>query len=113
MPKFKMEQSFSLKDALHNIGMTDMFNASKANFTNFSADEPLYVSEVVHKSFLEVSALHVVVSVASHFSPLHIGEDLSGLFLLSPMLMRGALSTSFLRSTRRAVRRLRQRLSSY
>ena len=61
MPKFKMEQSFSLNSALAKLGMVDMFDANKANFSEFTDSEPLYVSEVVHKAFLEVSALDVVL----------------------------------------------------
>lgn len=53
VPKLKLEQQFNLNDALKAIGMGSMFDQGEADFSNF-ADEPLFVSDVVHKAFLEV-----------------------------------------------------------
>lgn len=88
MPKFKMEQSFSLNSALAKLGMADMFDANKANFSEFSAGEPLYVSEVVHKAFLEVSTLGVVWWVSfAPLSPFAHWRKISRVALLSSILM--------------------------
>lgn len=57
MPKFKIEGSFSLGEVLQTLGMTDAFAADKADFRNMAelgADENLYISKVVHKTFLQV-----------------------------------------------------------
>lgn len=45
MPKFKMEQSYSLHNLLPHMGMASVFNNS-ANLTKLSKDEGLKVSEV-------------------------------------------------------------------
>lgn len=53
LPKFKMEQRFSLNDVLTGMGAGEMFGG-KADFSGI-AHEPLYVSDVVHKAFVEVN----------------------------------------------------------
>lgn len=54
LPKFKLEQRFDLNDLLTRMGAGDMFVPSKADFSGI-AQEPLYVSKVVHKAFVEVN----------------------------------------------------------
>ncbi|XP_039957404.1 serine protease inhibitor 42Dd-like isoform X3 [Bactrocera tryoni] len=55
MPKFKAEYDIELNDALINLGMARMFSKD-AEFSNMlDSDEPLQVSKVVHKAFIEVN----------------------------------------------------------
>lgn len=55
LPKFKIDgQSISLKGALASHGMTDAFDSSKADFSGINGDRSLFVSEVVHKAFVNV-----------------------------------------------------------
>lgn len=54
LPKFKMTGEFSLKEVLTKMGAVDMFN-TQADFTGISAAGQLYVSEVVHKAFVDVN----------------------------------------------------------
>ncbi|CAH3019997.1 unnamed protein product [Porites evermanni] len=54
LPKFKLTQQFSLNDVLSKMGASEMFIAGKADFSGITADS-LYVSEVVHKAFIEVN----------------------------------------------------------
>lgn len=52
-PKFKLEAQFSLAGALKELGMPRAFG-SGAEFGKMSTAAPLYISEVVHKAFVEV-----------------------------------------------------------
>lgn len=54
LPKFKIEgESFSLKSALKAQGMKDAFEPGVANLTGM-ANADLYISDVVHKAFIDV-----------------------------------------------------------
>lgn len=55
LPKFKMEESYDLKSALRDMGMTDAFNQGKANFSNMTSERNLFLSNVFHKTFLEIN----------------------------------------------------------
>ncbi|XP_048405066.1 leukocyte elastase inhibitor A-like isoform X2 [Stegostoma tigrinum] len=55
LPKFKLEGDYELKSPLSSLGMGDVFDSSKADLTGMSATRDLYVSKVVHKSFVEVN----------------------------------------------------------
>lgn len=54
MPKFRAESGFSLRDALARMGMQEAFGAS-ADFSGIDGRRDLFVSEVVHKAFVDVS----------------------------------------------------------
>jgi len=55
IPKFKIEFDIKLNEPLQKMGMTNMFS-NAANFSNLlDSDEPLKVSEVIHKAFIEVN----------------------------------------------------------
>uniref|UniRef100_A0A6J0VAX0 Serpin B6 n=1 Tax=Pogona vitticeps TaxID=103695 RepID=A0A6J0VAX0_9SAUR len=54
LPKFKLEETYDLKPVLCSMGMTEPFEL-KANFSRMSPSNDLYVSEVVHKAFVEVN----------------------------------------------------------
>jgi len=43
----------SLRDGLVALGMTDAFEP-KANFTGISSNQPLFISDVLHKAFIDV-----------------------------------------------------------
>ncbi|XP_055317899.1 antichymotrypsin-2-like isoform X3 [Sitodiplosis mosellana] len=56
IPKFKVEFEISLNDVLKKMGMSDMFSKSNADLSGLlESPEPLYVSNVVHKAFIEVN----------------------------------------------------------
>ncbi|KAL6030718.1 hypothetical protein STEG23_011367 [Scotinomys teguina] len=55
LPKFKLEESYDLKSALSSMGMTDAFNQNKADFSNMSSDRNLFLSNVFHKTFVEIN----------------------------------------------------------
>jgi len=51
IPKFEIETSYHLKDNLKKMGMPSAFSGS-ANFKGM-AQEPLYISKVIHKAFIK------------------------------------------------------------
>ncbi|XP_072780189.1 serpin B6-like [Taeniopygia guttata] len=56
LPRFKLEEDYYLKPILSSMGMPDAFELGKADFSGISpGDNQLVLSEVVHKSFVEVN----------------------------------------------------------
>jgi serpin B len=53
LPRFKMETEFQLKPALCEMGALVAFSAD-ADFSGIGA-EPLTISEIIHKAFIEVN----------------------------------------------------------
>ncbi|MDZ7315066.1 MAG: serpin family protein [candidate division KSB1 bacterium] len=51
--KFKLEYKKKLNDALSNMGMAVAFT-EQADFTRINRNGPLFISEVLHKSFVQV-----------------------------------------------------------
>ncbi len=64
MPKFKMEQSYSLHNLLQDMGMTSVFSNS-ANLTRLSKNGAIKVSEVLHKAVIEVDETGTTASSAT------------------------------------------------
>ncbi len=56
LPKFKMTGQFKLNDTLKALGMTEAFDDGKADFSGMQGlKHDLYISAVLHKSFVEVN----------------------------------------------------------
>lgn len=56
LPKLTMTSAFSLSTLLREMGMTDAFDASLANFSGMDGrTDNLFISEVVHKAFVDVN----------------------------------------------------------
>ncbi|KAM6965073.1 serine protease inhibitor A3N-like [Aplochiton taeniatus] len=53
VPKFSIKTSFSLKDVLSQMGMSEMFS-KQADFSGISEQQNIFVSEVVHQASLDV-----------------------------------------------------------
>ncbi|KAI5941533.1 Serpin B12 [Manis javanica] len=53
-PKFTLEDSYDLNSILRGMGITDIFEERKADLTGISPTPKLYLSKIVHKTFVEV-----------------------------------------------------------
>lgn len=55
IPKFKVEADVQMKQSLIELGMGDPFDENVADFSGMSGKKDLYISQVFHKSFIEVN----------------------------------------------------------
>ncbi|XP_038381768.1 serpin B10 [Canis lupus baileyi] len=55
LPKFRLEETYDLKSSLRSMGMSDAFNQGKADFSGMSMEGNLFLSNVFHKSFIEIN----------------------------------------------------------
>ena len=54
LPKFELENNYTLSGILGSLGMYDAFDGSKADFRGLRKERDLFVSEVIHKTYLKV-----------------------------------------------------------
>ncbi len=54
LPRFRLEYELQMKNVLSAMGMEIAFDDRRANFTRINPDGGLYISEVKHKTFVEV-----------------------------------------------------------
>uniref|UniRef100_A0A8C4KVI5 Serpin domain-containing protein n=1 Tax=Equus asinus asinus TaxID=83772 RepID=A0A8C4KVI5_EQUAS len=55
LPRFKVEESYDLKDTMMSLGMLDAFSPQDADFSGMTGSRSLVVSKILHKSFVEVN----------------------------------------------------------
>ena len=55
LPRFKLDQSLSLKKSLSALGMNEMFLKDEADFSGIDGKKVLLVSEVSHRAYIEVN----------------------------------------------------------
>ncbi|XP_003417886.1 leukocyte elastase inhibitor [Loxodonta africana] len=55
LPRFKLEESYNLNSYLARLGVQDLFSSSKADLSGMSGARDLFISKIVHKSFVEVN----------------------------------------------------------
>jgi serpin B len=55
LPRFKMTQQFELSDTLAAMGMPLAFDQLAADFTGMTEKREFYISEVIHKAYIEVN----------------------------------------------------------
>ena len=55
VPRFRMTCTFTLNDALKQMGMADLFSGDKADLSGMNGRRDLFVSTVVHKAFVDVN----------------------------------------------------------
>ena len=54
LPRFKTTSEFSLGQVLAKMGMSDAFSG-KADFSGMEQKKELFISDVIHKAFVEVN----------------------------------------------------------
>ncbi len=55
MPRFKFAFELQLNNALKKMGMQKAFISNESDFTKITDDKRLYISSVIHKSFIDVN----------------------------------------------------------
>lgn len=55
LPRFKLEESYTLNSNLGRLGVQDLFSSSKADLSGMSGSRDLFISKIIHKSFVEVN----------------------------------------------------------
>jgi serpin B len=55
LPRFKAASQFRLNDVLSSMGMPDAFSLPPADFSGISGKRDLFISDVVHQAFIEVT----------------------------------------------------------
>ncbi|MDD5773688.1 MAG: ankyrin repeat domain-containing protein [bacterium] len=72
LPKFKITSSFNLSQFLILMGMSDAFNLYKADFSGIAdfskmdSTNNLFISEVIHKAFIDVNEEGAVAGAATY-----------------------------------------------
>ncbi|NOR17549.1 serpin family protein, partial [candidate division WOR-3 bacterium] len=82
-PKFTMTCEFQLKSALADMGMPIAFTG-EADFSGMTGEKDLFISEVVHKAFVDVSEEGTEAAAATGVMMEYISEQL----LLPPAVFR-------------------------
>ena len=82
VPKLKVESKFSLSNVMKSLKMTDMFS-EKADFSGMDGKKDLSISDVLHKSFIDINeegseaaaATGVIVGLTSVLKPFEFKVD--------------------------------------
>ncbi|KAJ8368881.1 hypothetical protein SKAU_G00089090 [Synaphobranchus kaupii] len=65
LPTFKLEEEYELSVGLGRLGMTDVFDSARSDLTGMNGEGGLFLSAVVHKSFVEVNEEGTEAAVAN------------------------------------------------
>ena len=90
IPKFKLETEYTLNDMLSDMGMTDAFSPGIADFSGMDGTNDLFISEVLHKAFIEVNeegteaaaATSIIIGVTAIQEPTTFIADHPFIFLI-------------------------------
>lgn len=89
LPKFKFEYKNLLNDELITMGMGIAFDPFNADFSKINPDRQLYISRVIHKSFIEVNeegTEAAAVTVVEIFETSAGGETFIPFYVNQPFL---------------------------
>ncbi len=65
LPKFKITAHFPLEKVLQSMGMNSAFLVGKADFSGMTTKESLFLSAVVHKTFVDVNEVGTEAAAAT------------------------------------------------
>lgn len=88
LPRFKLEERYTLKDVLPKVGIREVFDATEADLSGVNGDRDLFVTDVVHKAVVEVNeegseaSAATSVIVTSRNLPLQFHADRPFLFFI-------------------------------
>ena len=90
LPRFKTTAEFGMKRALQAMGMKSAFEVHGADFSGMTGDKSLFISDVVHKAFVDVNeqgteaaaATGVVTSTVSYSTPPTFRADHPFVFMI-------------------------------
>ena len=63
LPRFVLDSDFSLSDTLSAMGMPDLFTEGVADLSGMDGTRELYVSAVLHKAFMEVKFMFLLLMI--------------------------------------------------
>ena len=55
LPKFKQENDYDLAQTLAEMGMPSAFSPGSADFSGITGMDDIYISNIIHKTFIEVA----------------------------------------------------------
>ncbi|MBZ3887146.1 Serpin B12 [Sciurus carolinensis] len=64
-PQLTLEDSYDLNSILQGLGITDIFDETKADLSGISPSPSLYLSKIIHKTFVEVDENGTQAAAAS------------------------------------------------
>jgi serpin B len=90
LPRFKMTATFGMKDTLQAMGMKSAFEVDGADFSGMTGDKSLFISNVLHKAFVDVNeqgteaaaATGTVMSMVSYSTPPTFHADHPFVFMI-------------------------------
>ncbi len=84
MPRFKFAFELQLNNALKKMGMQKAFVSSQSDFTKITDDKKLYISSVIHKSFIDVNEngteAAAVTSVTFSTTSIGLGDQIQKIY---------------------------------
>lgn len=75
MPRLRVESQFALAPTLRSMGMRETFDPHRADFSGITRSERVFLSEVIHKTYIDVdergteAAAATAVVMAAGFAP--------------------------------------------
>jgi serpin B len=55
IPRFKITTTVDLRQVLQSMGMTDAFSAEQADFSGITGQRELFISQAIHKTYVDVN----------------------------------------------------------